>query len=188
MNRLCRRRGDRLTLAFECIQPEDVPELTGVMVRAFDHDAQRTFGVERGGPDGYDNGEFFRKWLFGSENSHGYKILARDRIIGAFIVWIYEDGRNLLGTIFVDPDYQNMGVGTEAWRFIEQTFPDTKSWELSTPSAATKNNGRFSPFFCWPRSRRASRSFSPCAPTFTGTSWPARSKRPWAQGRLSWRR
>jgi ribosomal protein S18 acetylase RimI-like enzyme len=135
----CRKEGGRLNLAFECIQPTDIPELTTVMVRAFDDDAQRTFGVERGGPDGYDNGEFFRKWLFRTENSHGYKILEGDRIIGAFVVWIYADGRNVLGTIFVDPDYQNMGVGTEAWRFIEQAFPSTRSWELATPSSATKN-------------------------------------------------
>ena len=33
-----------------------VPELTRVMPRAFDDDARRHLGRDRGGPDGYDDG------------------------------------------------------------------------------------------------------------------------------------
>jgi len=92
-----------LSLDFLDIVEADVPELTAVMTQAFDGDAQRHLGVERGGPEGYDDGEFFRKWLFGYRESVGYKIVSGGRIIGAFILWIYRRGHYRLGTIFVEP-------------------------------------------------------------------------------------
>ncbi len=129
-----------MNLFFEEITEQDIPELTRVMTRAFDADSQKHLGVEKGGPAGYDNGEFFRKWLFPYSESKGYKIILDDRIVGAFIVWIYKHGRNRLGTIFVDPDDQDRGIGSRAWEFIEASYPDTQSWQLRTPSFAVKNH------------------------------------------------
>ncbi len=127
-------------LSFLEIVEADLPELTAVMTRAFDADAQRHLGIERGGPEGYDNGEFFRKWLFGYRESVGYKIVAQGQIIGAFIVWIHRGGHYRLGTIFVDPAHQDRGVGTRAWQFIEETYPEARTWRLETPAWATKNH------------------------------------------------
>jgi GNAT superfamily N-acetyltransferase len=127
-------------LVFEPITETDVPELTAVMTRAFDDDAQKHLGQERGGPPGYDDGEFFRKWLFGYQESVGYKIIAEDKLIGGIIVWILEHGDNILGTVFVDPASQDQGVGTRTWQFIEATYPETRSWTLETPVWATKNH------------------------------------------------
>ena len=128
-----------MDLVFEEIVEGDIDELTHVMTRAFDDDARKHLGTEKGGPPGYDDGEFFRKWLFPYKESRGYKIILEGRIIGGVIAWIYSHGRNVLGTIFVDPDYQDRGVGTRAWEFIEVEFPDTRSWQLGTPGYATKN-------------------------------------------------
>lgn len=116
-----------MNLQFKEIQEEDIPSLTDVMNRAFDHDAQIHLGEEQGGPEGYDDGDFFRKWLFSYDESHGYKILLDDQVVGGFIVWILESRENQLGTIFVDPDLQNQEIGTQAWRFIEASYPDTLS-------------------------------------------------------------
>ena len=115
-----------MNLVFSEISEADVPELAGVMTRAFDDDAKKHFSKERGGPPGYDNGEFFREWLFGYQWTVGYKAILDDRIIGAIIVWIFDTGKNILGTIFVDPQHQDRGVGTRIWAFIESTCPDTK--------------------------------------------------------------
>lgn len=125
---------------FEKITEADTPELTRVMTRAFDDDAQKHQGKERGGPEGYDNGGFFRQWLFGNEFTRGHKALLDSRAVGAIIVWILPEGHNVLGAMFVDPDYQDRGVGTRIWRFIEETYPETKSWRLATPEWATKNH------------------------------------------------
>ena len=129
-----------LDLTYQEITESGVPELTDVMTRAFDDDARKHLGKERGGPDGYDNGEFFHNWLFGYQESVGCKVVANDKIIGAAIVWILPDNHNVLGTIFVDPFFQDLGIGQQLWRFIERTYPGTKSWRLATPTWATKNH------------------------------------------------
>ena len=129
-----------MDLVFEEATEADIPELTRVMTRAFDDDSRKHLGVEKGGPEGYDDGEFFRRWLLPYEESVGYKILQDGQVIGGVIVWILEHKENTLGTIFIDPDYQDQGVGSRTWRFIEQTYPDTKSWTLGTPSWAIKNH------------------------------------------------
>jgi GNAT superfamily N-acetyltransferase len=118
---------------------EDIPELTRVMTLAFDDDAQKHLGQPKGGPPGYDTGDFFRKWMPYTE-SHTYRIVADGQTVGGIIVWIYQHGRNVLGTIFVNPTHQDRGFGTAAWRLIEATYPATKSWKLGTPSWALKNH------------------------------------------------
>jgi GNAT superfamily N-acetyltransferase len=130
----------KFALSLQEITEADLAELTEVMTRAFDDDAQKHLGRERGGPPGYDDGEFFRKWLFGYQESVGYKAVTEGRVIGAVIVWVLPDGNNYLGNIFVDPAYQDRGVGTRIWQFIEATYPQARSWTLGTPSWATKNH------------------------------------------------
>jgi GNAT superfamily N-acetyltransferase len=127
-------------ITFGEIVEADIQALTSVMTRAFDDDAQKHLGVERGGPEGYDNGDFFRTWLFPYEESIGYKILSGGEVIGGLIVWILPEGHNILGTIFVDPEMQDKGVGELAWRFIEESYLETVSWRLATPTWATKNH------------------------------------------------
>ncbi|MDH4209127.1 MAG: GNAT family N-acetyltransferase, partial [Anaerolineae bacterium] len=139
-NEVNRMSEETLALSFAEITEVDLPELTEVMTRAFDDDAQKHRGLEKGGPEGYDNGDFFRTWLLPYEESVGYKMLLEDQTVGGIIVWVLPDGHNILGTIFVDPAYQDRGVGTQTWEFIEATYPETKSWRLATPDWATKNH------------------------------------------------
>jgi GNAT superfamily N-acetyltransferase len=131
-------REDR-ELFFEEIVESDIPELTEIMTRAFDGEARKYEGKERGGPPGYDNGDFFRKWLFGCSETEGGKAILDGRIVAAYIVWILPDGHNILGNVFVDPDFQDRGLGTRIWRHIEAKYPATKSWRLETPEWAVKN-------------------------------------------------
>jgi len=127
-------------LEFNGITEDDIFGLTEVMTRAFDDDAQKHLGQERGGPPGYDNGEFFRQWLFGYQESVGYKIQLENQVIGGIIVWILPEGHNILGTIFIDPAFQDRGFGEQTWLHIEQLYPETKSWRLGTPTWAIKNH------------------------------------------------
>lgn len=133
-------RPGKLALSFEVMTEDDIPELTAVMTRAFDDDARKHLGLERGGPPGYDTGEYFRKWVFGFRETVGYKVIADGRIIAGLILWILEHGDNILGTIFVAPPYQDRGVGQRIWEFITATYPETRSWQLRTPAYAVKNH------------------------------------------------
>ncbi|MHA1637716.1 MAG: GNAT family N-acetyltransferase [Candidatus Thorarchaeota archaeon] len=118
---------------------EDIPELTLIMTRAFDDDSQKHLSVPKGGPPGYDNGDFLRKWM-PYDDSYSFKILAGTSTVGHIIVWVYEHGNNHLGNIFVDPNCQDQGIGYRAWNLIEEKYPGTTSWTLGTPSWALKNH------------------------------------------------
>ena len=129
-----------LHLSFQVLTEEDILDIAPVMKRAFDDDSQKHLGKESGGPPGYDNGDFFRTWLLPYQESVGYKIISDQQLIGGIIVWILPEGNNILGTIFVDPVFQDQGVGQQTWAFIEEVYPETLSWRLGTPAWATKNH------------------------------------------------
>jgi len=129
-----------LAISFEELKESDIPVVTGVMKRAFDDDARKHLGKDSGGPPGYDDGEFFRTWLLPYQESVGYKIISDEQVIGAIVVWILPEGHNILGTIFIDPDFQDLGIGQQTWTYIEDTYPETISWRLGTPVWATKNH------------------------------------------------
>ena len=59
------------------------------------------------------------------------------------VLWILPDGHNILGAIFVEPAYQDQGVGAQMWHFVEATYPQAKSWRLATPDWATKNTAYY---------------------------------------------
>lgn len=123
---------------FERALESDIPAMTGVMTRAFDDDSRRFRGLPEGGPPGYNTGEFLEKWM---KPGLCYKMLRSDEIIGVFIVFtnVPQPGHNVLGTIFIDPAYQDRGIGTQAMSFIHETFP-AERWLLETPKWATRDH------------------------------------------------
>ena len=129
-----------MNLVYEVATKEDIPILTDIMTRTFDDDTQKHLGEPKGGPPGYDTGEFFHQWMVGRKESTWYKIILDEKVIGAFIVFIFDHGNNCLGTIFIDPEYQDKGIGSKTWRYIEENYPETKSWILDTPEWAKRNH------------------------------------------------
>ncbi len=128
-----------MNLIFEPISQADVKSLTEIMTRAFDNDTKLHLDEEKGGPDGYDNGEFIIKWALNSP-SQSFKVLMNGMLVGSVIVWINEDGKNFLGTIFVDPIVQNKGIGLKIWKYIESKYPSTKKWVTETPGFSKRNH------------------------------------------------
>jgi len=63
-----------------------------------------------------------------------YKILVDGQIVGGFIVFRKAPREYELGRIFVDPEFQNQGIGTQAFDFLWQEFPLAKRWTLGTPA------------------------------------------------------
>ncbi len=128
------------TLTIEPFTEADIPELTGVMQRAFDEDARGRQGKPRGGPPGYDNGDFFRQWLFGYSETVGFKALSGGRAAGAIIAWVLPGDRNIIGTVFVDPAFHRQGIGARLIQFVEAAYPQTLTWSLATPTWSTRNH------------------------------------------------
>ena len=71
-----------LELILELAREADTPALTLLMERAFDDGPQKHQGQVKGGPPGYNSGEFFRKWLLPYQESIGYKVCTGEAPIG----------------------------------------------------------------------------------------------------------
>ena len=99
-------------ISFEPVTHSDIATLTTIMKAAFDEDTRRHLHRPCGGPLGYDNGEFIRKWFIESD-SEGFKILADGVLIGGVNVFMNEDRKEkFLGCLFIDPAYQDLGYGS----------------------------------------------------------------------------
>lgn len=118
---------------------QDIEELTAIMKRAFDEDTRIHLGKEAGGPPGYDDGSFLRKWGL-NPNATSFKIYKDGNLIGGTILWINANNENFLGNIFIDPSAENKGIGTMVWRKIEEMFPDTIAWSTETPIYSRRNH------------------------------------------------
>jgi len=136
-------------IRFEKARVADAETLTEVQRRTFDDDSSRFGGLPAGGPPGYDSVDWT---LWAIKMGIYYKILAGDRresrspsgvddrIIGGVILFDMHKRHFNLGRIFVDPDWQDQGIGTQAIRFIEKTFSYVKRWSLDTPEWAVRNH------------------------------------------------
>ncbi len=124
-------------IRFEKAKPKDAEILTEVQTRTFDDDSQRFAGKPSGGPPGYDSVEWQIRMM---KRGMYYKILAEDRIIGGFIIFDMRKRHYNLGRIYIDPDFQNQGIGTQAMEFMERAFPLVKKWSLGTPRWAYRNH------------------------------------------------
>ena len=127
-------------LNFEILQEKDIDILTIIMEKAFDEDTKIHLGEEKGGPKGYNNGDFLRKFGL-HKDSTAYKITLEDRPVGCVILWINKETKiNYLGTIFIDTALQNKGIGKKVWEFIEKEYPDTIKWCTETPGFSRRNH------------------------------------------------
>ena len=127
-------------LSFEILHETDLTILTPIMERAFDEDTRIHLNKPKGGPAGYDNGDFLRR--FGLHpNSTSYKISMDGKPIGSIILWLNHDTNiHFLGNIFIDPSLQNKGIGLKIWNFIEKQYPNTLKWCTDTPGFSKRNH------------------------------------------------
>lgn len=74
-----------------------------------------------------------------------YKVvLGEERIVGGLFVVARPDlgeGEWRCEGIYVDPDYQDRGIGKEILRLMYRRHPSVIRWSLDTPEWADKNHG-----------------------------------------------
>ncbi len=126
-------------LQFDDFLESDVELLTPIMKRAFDEDARRHLNEDSGGPDGYDNGDFLKKWAL-HPDSKSFKISKAGSPVGAIILWVNKNHENYLGNMFIDTQLQDKGLGTISWKFVESEYPDTVVWRTETPGFSKRNH------------------------------------------------
>lgn len=124
-----------MSVSFERAEIHDVESLVSVAVAAFHHDSILYPNIEPGGPPGYDSSAVMQHKITEDEC---YKIVESEHIVGGMIVFAKGNGHYHLDLIFISPEYHNRGIGTQAVRFIEDTYPATR-WTLDTPTWAIRN-------------------------------------------------
>lgn len=73
-------------------------------------------------------------------HSRVYKIMRGGFPVGGAVLKINEEThQNKADLFFIFKEYLNQGLGLDAWRAIEQTFPETVIWELLTPYFEKRN-------------------------------------------------
>lgn len=128
-----------MKLVFTKVTMNDVDAMTVIMKKAFDEDTRRHLGKEAGGPPGYDNGDFIRKWYVQS-GADAYKIILNGEMIGGFNIFRCSPNEYFLGNIFISPECQDKGVGTSVWKQIEKMYPDARKWSTETPGFSKRNH------------------------------------------------
>ena len=73
------------------------------------------------------------------QNGGYYKIIDNDQIVGGMRVLLRDGNECHLSPIYLDPDAQNRGIGSQAMAFLESAYPDAHTWTLDTPDWATRN-------------------------------------------------
>ena len=117
----------------------DISELTQIMKRAFDKDSREFLGEMTGGPPGYDNGDFLRKYGLMVSTS-AFKVTLDGKAVGGVILWINDNGENFLGNLFIDSELQDRGIGQSVWNMVEKKYPETKVWRTETPIFSRRNH------------------------------------------------
>jgi GNAT superfamily N-acetyltransferase len=115
---------------FKKAKPSDADTLAQASERAFHSDIHcGAPGI--GGPPGYNSAAWQTRMM---RLGDYFKITVDDQVVGGLIVFRKGTRQYELGRIFVDPDFQNQGIGTQAIEFLWQEYPLAKRWTLGTPA------------------------------------------------------
>ncbi len=129
---------------------EDAGRLAIIQGRAFfdewrfvsEEDRKREFGREDPplGPPGIMDVEWTRGMIESPECVY-YKIMLGVTLVGGVIVAADAEKypEENFWRVFVEPMYQDRGIGQAAFRQLFRLHPDVKRWRLGTPEFHTKN-------------------------------------------------
>jgi RimJ/RimL family protein N-acetyltransferase len=112
---------------------QDAKTLAKISERAFHSDAE--YGAaSAGGPPGYADDRGGYAWQIRMiAAAEYYKIIADHRIVGGIVFRPVAYQHYDVIRIFIEPDYQRQGIGTQAMAFMENLHPEVKRWTLRTP-------------------------------------------------------
>jgi RimJ/RimL family protein N-acetyltransferase len=121
---------DSGSIRLEKARPGDAGTLAQISERAFHNDVH--YGAPGiGGPPGYNSARWQERMM---KVGDYYRIVVADQTVGGVIVFRKKPREYELGRIFVEPDVQNQGIGTEAFDLLWQEYPLAKKWTLDTPA------------------------------------------------------
>lgn len=130
-----------MNIRFERATPNDAEALVKAEVAAFHHDTV-LYSVPLGGPPGYDSVE---NALQKMAEHDCYCIVYEGEIVGGIVVMNFGEGHFHLDLLYIDPEYHNRGIGTQAMEFITENYT-ASIWTLDTPIWAVRNRHFYEKF------------------------------------------
>ncbi|MHA1111482.1 MAG: GNAT family N-acetyltransferase [Promethearchaeota archaeon] len=123
---------DFAKLSFQIAKKDDIPQLTRIMVSAYESLSLK-YLKRKYGPPGYDAKHTHIDWMI-----HGpyYKIFYDGDIVGGFILDHHLDIL-FLNYFFIDVLFQHKGIGTRVLGFLDTL--STHCIEANTPEWAIQN-------------------------------------------------
>lgn len=114
---------------------DDIPRLIRIQKAAFHEDLLKYEDFETN--PACESFELLKENI---EKAYHFTILGEQQYIIGAVDIRGNNERMHISKIFVDPEFQNKGVGTYAMQYIESIFPDTKLWTLYTPCLSFRNH------------------------------------------------
>ena len=122
-------------IRFEYAVATDAARLMEVQVRAFESQTPPDM-PELKGPPGYDSVE----WQIQTMQEVPYlKIMEAEAIVGGIVLTPQSPMHCHVERIFLDPPVHSRGIGTQAFAWLEQTYPQYDCWTLRTPLFHLRN-------------------------------------------------
>jgi ribosomal protein S18 acetylase RimI-like enzyme len=122
----------------------DAEQLTEIMKLTFDEERKRWLSKHEGiiidyniQPPGYASIEMTKYMI---RELKYFKIIFNDVIVGGIIVTVSGRSYGRIDRIFIDPDYQGLGIGSSVIGLIEEEFTDVTTWDLETSSRQISNH------------------------------------------------
>nr|WP_227413828.1 GNAT family N-acetyltransferase [Cytobacillus luteolus] len=69
-----------------------------------------------------------------------FKIKYYEKVIGGIIVTVTGKSFGRIDRIFVEPNYQGKGIGSQVINLIEEQFPNVRTWDLETSRRQVNNH------------------------------------------------
>lgn len=113
----------------------DAPVLLDIQIRAFHDDSRLYPQIPLSGPPGYNSLKVMQQDL---QQALYYAIKRDGQIVGGAGIFERGNGHFHLHTLYIDPRYHNLGIGTRAMQQIETLHLAVK-WTLDTPTYALRN-------------------------------------------------
>ncbi|MGD6965832.1 GNAT family N-acetyltransferase [Rossellomorea vietnamensis] len=121
----------------------DSEKLTAVMKRTFDEEAKRWLSDQEDvvdyniQPPGYASIEMTKYMI---DELQYYKIMMDGELVGGIILTIAGNSYGRIDRIFIAPEHQGKGIGSEAIRLIEEKYNTIRIWDLETSSRQRNNH------------------------------------------------
>ena len=114
----------------------DCPALAETSVRAFDADVHHG-APGPGGPPGYDSVSWHERALTWARV---FTLSEDDRPVGGVVVVSHSPTDATLGRVWLVPEAQGRGLGTQVLAEVEAMFPAVTRWTLDTPAWNARNH------------------------------------------------